>query len=152
MLNLDWLSNHMHHSDTMALWLHRQFDYEFASQSLADWQLDFSQGQANGHWKCLIAMEDGELLGGASLASDDLAERPDLGPWLACVLVKPEVRGRGVAGHLIDGICSHARAVGISTLYLHTHDQHRFYAKRGWRVFGRIESWGKEHYLMSQDL
>ncbi|CZT29355.1 acetyltransferase [Pseudomonas cerasi] len=92
------------------------------------------------------------MLGGASLASDDLAERPDLGPWLACVLVKPEVRGRGVAGQLIDGICSHARAVGISTLYLHTHDQHRFYAKRGWRVLGRIEAWGKEHYLMSQDL
>ncbi|MBP1122392.1 acetyltransferase [Pseudomonas sp. PvP028] len=34
----------------------------------------------------------------------------------------------------------------------HTHDQQRFYAKRSWRVLERIEAWGKEHYLMSQDL
>ncbi|RRD13638.1 acetyltransferase [Pseudomonas syringae] len=38
---------------------------------------------------------------------------------------------------------------GLSALP-HTHDQHSFYAKRGWRVLERIEAWGKEHYLMSQ--
>ncbi len=34
MHRLDWLVDHMEHSDTMALWLHRQFNYEFAQQSL----------------------------------------------------------------------------------------------------------------------
>ena len=152
MLNIDWLGNHLHHSDTMARWLHRQFSYEFASQALEDWQTEFSQGQQDGRWTCLIAMEEGELLGGAALASDDLPERPDLGPWLACVLVKPEARGRGVAAQLIEGICSHAKAIGITTLYLHTHDQQTYYARRGWQVLERFEAWGKEHWVMSREL
>ena len=39
---------------------------------------------------------DGErLVGGAALARDDLAHRPDLGPWLACVFVSPRRADKG---------------------------------------------------------
>lgn len=85
MLQMDWLTNHMDKSDQMAEWLHREFSYEFAQQSLASWQQEFAAGQHDGRWKCLIAMEHDQLLGGASLASHDLPDRPELGPWLACV-------------------------------------------------------------------
>ncbi|SHM51349.1 Acetyltransferase (GNAT) family protein [Pseudomonas asturiensis] len=152
MHSLDWLAHHMEHSDTFAQWLHQQFNYEFADQSLADWQHEFSQGQHNNDWTCLIAHEQGQLLGGAAFADNDLSDRPDLGPWLACVFVKPEARGRGLAAQLIEGICRHARARGVTRLYLHTHDQQAYYARRGWSVQERFDAWGKAQWLMSREL
>ncbi|WP_422402704.1 GNAT family N-acetyltransferase [Pseudomonas sp. GZD-209] len=152
MLRLDWLENHMQHSDTLALWLHQQFHYEFADLPLPDWQKAFSEGQYNDQWRCLIALDGDQLLGSAALATDDLPERPDLGPWLACVFVTPQARGQGLAERLIDGICEQARKTGISTLYLHTHDQQAYYQKRGWRLLERFEAWGEEHWLMSREL
>ncbi|MNW16797.1 hypothetical protein D3C71_2157740 [compost metagenome] len=53
---------------------------------------------------------------------------------------------------MIEGICEYARGVGIATLYLHTHDQRDYYARRGWKVLERVEAWGKEQWLMSRDL
>ncbi len=152
MHRLDWLINHMNHSDTMAQWLHRQFNYEFAQQSLADWQAEFAEGQSNKEWKCLIALEDGQLLGGAAFADNDLSDRPELGPWLACVFVTPGARGRGLAAELIEGICQHAKSVGVSRLYLHTHDQQAYYAKRGWRAVERFDAWGMEQCLMERNV
>ena len=152
MLRLLWLCDHMQYSDTLAQWLHQQFAYEFAEQPLADWQREFAEGQGNGDWRCLIAIEHGQLLGGASLASNDLPERPELGPWLACVFIAPQARQRGLAQQLIEGICTAAKANGTARLYLHTHDRSDYYAKRGWRVQERFAAWGKEQWLMAREL
>ena len=78
MLQLVWLRDHMQHSDTMAQWLHRQFAYEFSGQPLADWQQEFAQGQASCDWQCLIALENGQLLGGAALAALRLGVEGDV--------------------------------------------------------------------------
>ncbi|WP_347905637.1 GNAT family N-acetyltransferase [Pseudomonas purpurea] len=150
MSRIDWLENHMTHCDTMSAWVHAQFRYEFEDQPLADWQREFTAGQTNGKWRCLIAMDQDRLLGGAALARDDLAERHDLGPWLACVYVTPEARGQGFAEQLIEGICTHAKSIGITKLYLHTHDRRDYYAKRGWIVEEQFEAWDKEQWLMTR--
>lgn len=152
MPRLDWLANHMSHSDTLAEWLHRQFSYEFAEQPLTDWQREFADGQRNGNWKCLIALADGELLGSAALAKADLAERAELGPWLACVFTTPQARGQGLAERLIDAICAHAKERGITRLYLHTHDRQNYYLKRGWQTLECLQVWGEEQWLMQRNL
>ncbi|WP_339842587.1 GNAT family N-acetyltransferase [uncultured Halopseudomonas sp.] len=152
MLRLVLLRDHLDYSDTFALWVHQQFAYEYSEQPLVDWQREFRDGQNNGEWQTLIALQDGELLGGASLAKDDLSERPDLGPWLACVLVAPHARQRGLAEQLIEGVYSQARAKGHERLYLHTHDRGDYYAKRGWEYMERFHAWGKEHWLMQRKL
>lgn len=152
MLRVDWLLNHMDKCNLMAEWLYREFTYEFAHQSLGHWQEEFSAGQRDGRWKCLVALEHDQLLGGASLANDDLPERPDLGPWLACVFVHPGARRRGLAAQLIEGICNHAKESGFATLYLHTHSERDYYAKLDWEVLERFEAWGKEQWLMSRRL
>lgn len=151
-LHLDWLADHPQHSDTFAGWIHRQFHYEYTEQPLLDWQREFAEGQTNGDWKCLIALEGDQLEGGAALAKADLAERPDLGPWLACVFITPEARGKGLAERLIEGICEDAKVSGVSRLYLHTQDKHDYYAKRGWTVLDRFRAWEKEQWLMVRDL
>ena len=98
MLRLDWLKHHMAHSDTLAQWLHQQFHYEYADVPLSDWQHAFAEGQHNGQWQCLVALDGDRLLGSAALASDDLPGCSDLGPWLACVFVAPEATLATVAG------------------------------------------------------
>lgn len=152
MPRLDWLAHHPQHSDTFAGWIHRQFHYEYASQPLADWQREFAEGQGNGDWQCLIALEGDQLLGGAALARADLAHRPDLGPWLACVFVDPGARGQGLAERLIEGICAEAKAKGVTRMYLHTQDKHDYYAQRGWTVLENFLAWDKPQWLMVRDL
>lgn len=152
MTQLVWLEDHMHHSDCVAERLYRQFAYEYANHTLAQWQQEFAEGQADGRFKCLIALDQEHMLGCAALARDDLAQRPDLSPWLACVLVQPEARGAGLATQLIEAICDHARVTGVTTLYLHTHDQSAYYARRGWEKLEPFEAWGKEHWLMTRRL
>ena len=149
---LDWLARHMQYSNTFASWIHRQFHYEYAGQPLPDWQREFAEGQDNGDWKCLIALDHDELLGGAALARADLTHRPDLGPWLACVFISPEARGNGLAERLIEGICAQAKANGEKRIYLHTQDQSAYYARRGWVVLERFQAWEKDQWLMARDL
>lgn len=150
-MKLDWLRDYPEHCDTVAAWLHRQFPYEFAEQPLADWQAEFRAGQDNGDWQMLIALEQGRVLGCAGLARDDLPQRPELGPWLACVYVLPEARGRGLAERLIAAICAAARERGHRRLYLHTQDRADYYARRGWRLLERFHACGAEHSLMVRE-
>lgn len=147
-----WLSPDSPHCSTMATWLYEQFQYEYADQSLSDWQAEFAAGQSNGDWPSLVAIEDGQLLGGASLAKADLPGREALGPWLACVFVTPLARGKGVAEALIEGVCARARQQGEARLYLHTQDRTDYYAKRGWKVIEKFERWDKPQVLMARDL
>jgi GNAT superfamily N-acetyltransferase len=142
------LRDHMDYSDTFASWLHEQFAYEFANQALYDWQREFKDGQNDGNWRTVIALENGQLLGGAALAKRDLPDHPELGPWLACVLVAPLARQRGLAEQLIADVCSIAKESGHQNLYLHTHDRADYYAKRGWEYLESFLAWGKEHALM----
>ena len=151
-IRLDWLLNHMQHSNTFANWIHTQFHYEYAQQPLPAWQQEFAEGQNNGDWKCLVALDQDRLLGGAALARADLAQRPDLGPWLACVFITPEVRGQGLAERLIEGVCAQARDNGVGRIYLHTQDQQAYYAKRGWTAVERFQAWEKQQWLMARDL
>ena len=55
----------------------------------------------------------------ASLVSNDLPSRPDLTPWLASVLVRPEFRGRGYSAPLVRHVEAAAAPIE-STLWLYT--------------------------------
>ncbi len=142
----------MEHYATMAAWLYEQFSYEYADQSLAQWQQEFAAGQHNGDWPSVVAIDDGTLLGGAALAKGDLPGRDDLGPWLACVFVTPQARGQGIAEALVEKVCERGRAEGVERLYLHTQDRAGYYAKRGWVTVEQFERWGKPQWLMTRDL
>ena len=62
MLRVDWLDKQMGKCGVMAEWLYREFSYEFTQQSLSSWKHEFSEGQRDGSWKCLIATEPDQLL------------------------------------------------------------------------------------------
>nr|MBV6630604.1 GNAT family N-acetyltransferase [Oceanococcus sp. HetDA_MAG_MS8] len=77
---------------------------------------------------------DESLLGAAMLVAHDMRDRPDLSPWLASVIVKPEFRRQGIASALIEWVEQAAWSQGVSQLYLYTDQQAGFYARRGWSI------------------
>lgn len=90
-----------------------------------------------------ILIVNGQPVGTASLAADDLDERPDLTPWLAGVFVIPEVRGRGYATTLIAAVERACRTASILTAWLYTNTAESLYKHAGWQVAEIVEREGK---------
>jgi GNAT superfamily N-acetyltransferase len=100
-----------------------------------------------------VLLVDNRPVGTASLVAHDLAERPNLTPWLAGVFVIPEARGRGHVIHLIQAVEVACRSAGVGTVWLHTTDAERVYARAGWHTVEVIQRRGKSPVtLMRRDL
>lgn len=84
----------------------------------------------------LAALVAGTFAGNALVIRSDVAERPDLGPWVAAVWVEPHFRRRGIGAALIARAAQEAFARGAGRLYLHCNAANRpFYSARGWQPF-----------------
>lgn len=81
-----------------------------------------------------ILADGNDIIGTYALITNDLISRQDLIPWLACVFVKEEHRGKGLAERLLNHSKSEAEAMGYSTTYLST-DLVDFYERKGWTYF-----------------
>ncbi len=99
-----------------------------------------------------MLLADGEPVGTASLAAQDLAERPDLTPWLAGLVVAPHARGNGYATRLVAAIEQQGRAVPVATLWLYTNTAERIYARAGWQTVETVLHDGKPFALMQRSL
>lgn len=100
----------------------------------------------------LVAVVAGQVVGMASIVTNDLSSRPDLTPWMAAVYVTPEQRGRGIGSLLVQAILTEARRLELSRLYLITPDKMAFYARLGWREMGKVEYRGELVTVMYYDL
>jgi predicted N-acetyltransferase YhbS len=80
-----------------------------------------------------VLFDDGVPVGTASLVKNDLPSRPDLTPWLASVLVRPEFRGRGYSTPLVRHV---EAAAASSVLWLYTWTAEPLYARLGWERVG----------------
>ena len=65
-----------------------------------------------------IAADEGRIIGGAGVITNDFHDRKDLTPNICALYVEPERRRLGIAGHLLAHICKDMAAKGIGTLYL----------------------------------
>ena len=100
-----------------------------------------------------VLLVDDRPIGTASLVSHDLDERPNLTPWLAGVFVIPEARGRGHVIHLIQAVEVACRFAGCGTVWLHTANAERVYARAGWHTVEAIQRQGRRPVtLMRRDL
>lgn len=75
----------------------------------------------------------GELAGIASVVPHDLPTCPELGPWLANVLVLPQWRRRGIGSALVRHVMEYACAL-VPACYLYTFDQVDLYQHLGWET------------------
>jgi GNAT superfamily N-acetyltransferase len=123
----------------IANWLWREW-WENRGLSAEETQAMYSKGQVEvGAPQTLILLADDFPVGTASLALQDLEERPDLTPWLAGVFIIPEMRGRGYAYRLLEAFDEACYAAYIETAWLYTSTAERLYLKAGWQVAETIE-------------
>jgi len=62
---------------------------------------------------------------------------------LRSLVVAPELRGRGLAGRLVEGVIEHARALGSSAVYLLTTDADGYFAGCGFERIARQDAPGE---------
>ena len=86
----------------------------------------------------LVAEIDGRPCGNALVIDNDESAKPDLTPWLAALWVDEAVRGRGIAGALLDEAARRCADLGVPRLYLNSRPALQdFYTARGWWILER---------------
>lgn len=137
----------------LATWLHQEFSCYNPGETLSGRVEKLKKrSQIDQIPLCLIATENGELRGTASLIECDMDIRSELTPWLASVYVHPPFRGKGVATVLINEISRVAKDLGHSSVYLFTPDQQKLYERNGWKRYENLEYSGKVVDLMKKEL
>lgn len=68
----------------------------------------------NGLPLTMVAVEDGRLQGTVGVWRTDMLSRQDLTPWLACLVVRPELRSRGIGRALQEAVKEYCRGPGLS--------------------------------------
>lgn len=67
-----------------------------------------------------VAVKEGNIIGTYAILRNDLNSRQDLCPWLACLYVAEEYRGKGIGAKLLEHGLSVAAENGYENLYLTT--------------------------------
>ncbi|MBB5208717.1 GNAT family N-acetyltransferase [Chiayiivirga flava] len=87
----------------------------------------------------LLALDGERWLGTVSLLENDHDRIRDYSPWLATLVVRDDMRGRGIGTALVRRCVEDARALGIVTLYLYcVLSLVDYYARLGWTVVARV--------------
>lgn len=89
-----------------------------------------------------IAVENDKIIGGLGVIENDFHDRKDLTPNVCAVFVDEEYRCRGIAGALLNIVCSDMHSFGINTLYLAT-DHTSFYERYGWKFLCMVQGDGE---------
>jgi GNAT superfamily N-acetyltransferase len=81
----------------------------------------------------LVAIDDSEFVGTASLIADDeLPDASEPGPWVAAVFVTESQRGRGVGTALVSALQQRGTDLGLREMYLYTENGVPWYQSMGW--------------------
>jgi GNAT superfamily N-acetyltransferase len=84
-----------------------------------------------------IAFFDNKPVGTASLWQNDLKQRQDLSPWLACIYVIPKMRAKGIGKKLQEVLLAKTKKMGYHSIYLTT-DHKNYYEKTGWKFLEMV--------------
>lgn len=123
---------------TVADWLWQEF-WRQDGYGLAETHAAVAAAARTGPTQTFVALLDGRPAGTASLAAEDLDERPALTPWLAGVFVLPAFRGRGCATRLVAAVEGACRDAAIPHAWLYTRTAEGLYARLGWRAVEIVE-------------
>lgn len=89
-----------------------------------------------------LAMEGNHIIGGMGVIENDFHDRKDLAPNVCAVYTEEQKRGQGVAGALLNTVCTDMKERGIDTLYLLT-DHTAFYERYGWEFLCMVQGDGE---------
>jgi N-acetylglutamate synthase-like GNAT family acetyltransferase len=97
----------------------------------------------------VVALDNSEVLGSASLIAHDMETRMELTPWLASVFVGEQHRRKGIGAELVRRIMNEAGKLDVPLLYLYTVHSEKFYAALGWTLQERTSYREQEVVIMT---
>ena len=125
-----------------AEWFHRQWGIP-AEDYLAS--MDGTQaGAAVPQW--YVAVAGTAIIGGVGVIDNDFHRRKDLTPNVCALYVEAAWRGRGIAGQLLERVCSDMRRHGCGALYLVT-DHTSFYERYGGHFLCMVQEEGSSNLI-----
>ena len=111
--------------------IHQEFWLDVPGASVAAMATRLGQAERAGAVPlCLIALQDGELVGAVNLVDNDDDDHTDWSPWLAGLVVAAPQRGQGVGSMLVRSLLAQARRLGVARVHFGT-DGPGFYARLG---------------------
>jgi GNAT superfamily N-acetyltransferase len=146
------LASRLDLAPTLARWHHDEWGHLYD-----DWPFDAALAEMEAQIDpdrvptTLVALSDeGEVLGSVSLLAEDLPACPHLSPWLGSLFVRPDARGQGLGGRLVEAAVQEARRLGLPQFYLFTSDHEAYYAARGWSICERATAAGHPVTVMTR--
>ncbi|MBL8020216.1 MAG: GNAT family N-acetyltransferase [Leptospirales bacterium] len=136
---------------TVARWYHEEWGH-IRSRSY-EHMVQVLQDRCVGDFPfTLVAIDQGEAVGTASLKIHDMDILQDLTPWLASVYVPPIHRGRRIAAALIGNVERVANGLGFMHLYLYTWTAATLYQKLGWLTLQELDYNGVDVVVMKKPI
>ena len=137
-ITFSYLGEQPQHIETIARWHQAQWHHLSPQHSVESRVRLYSTYNSSPEVPfCLLATQQGQPVGSASVVECDMDTHGTLSPWLASVYVRPSCRQQGIATELIRRCTDLATQSGAECLYLFTPDQANFYRKRGWQPLQR---------------
>jgi N-acetylglutamate synthase-like GNAT family acetyltransferase len=152
MMKIENLADHPEALRVLAEWQHAEWGYLRPGDTVEKRMVRL-QGYANRDRIPLtvVALEEDNVLGSASLIAHDMDTRMELTPWLAGVFVGDAYRRRGIGAELVRRIMAEAGALEVPLLYLYTVHSERFYAALGWTLLERTAYRGHDVVIMTYE-
>jgi N-acetylglutamate synthase-like GNAT family acetyltransferase len=134
-MTIEFLVDHPEAFSTLAQWQHAEWGHTRPGDTAEARRARIeSWCNRDGIPLAVVALEDGEVLGSASLIAYDMETRMELTPWLAAVFVGEQYRRKGIGAALVRRIMDEAGRLDIPLLYLYTVHSEKFYAALGWTL------------------
>ena len=152
MIRIDLLKNHPYAIPALANIWHEVLGKIWMPEIGIKEIESMSYEELNGDMPLTYIALDGDIPVGfcTLLLKDDI--RPDLGPWIADLVIHPEYQKRGFGKILLGTTVEKAKELGFKKLYLFTFDPAipEYYQRFGWKKIGMDEF--KSHPVTLMDV
>ena len=117
-------------------WQIEHYREVFPSFDHADWTEFYRPhilGEPGERSTVLAAFRNDQLVGAVSVVErDDLDDCDQFTPWIAAMIVDPNLRGRGIGSVLLESALEFCRRALVPRVFLWTHDMSEWYQRIGW--------------------
>lgn len=136
--------------DVAAIWFSSKWSVplEAYQASMNEAVMNAKMASAVPEWY-IVMLRGGQIIAGCGVIENDFHKRKDLRPNLCAVYVNEQHRCMGLAGELLNFVCSDMKSRGEEVLYLIT-DHVGFYERYGWEFHCMVENEGADDYETSR--
>ncbi len=150
-LSIEYLFDHPTVTPLIASWLHSEWGHLNPWRSVEEISQSLEQ-RLNQHQAplTLIAFNELEPIGTASIKLYEMDIYPERTHWLGDVFVVTAYRGCGIGSALTKKLIEIAPSIGVSDLFLYTPDQEGLYRRLGWKTVEHISYNGEDVVVMQR--